>query len=133
MTEHDDTELERLVRASLDSHAGEVDTAVPVGTRARTAALKRRSGRIAAGVASLAVAAVAISAVVVDRADSPSPPELPVASQGPTPAGTPGGWRAEYWGDLRIDVPKDWGWGTAPTWSGAEGDRTPYFCGGPGA
>ena len=123
MSEHD-LELERLVRASLDAHAAEADTAVPVAARARAAARTRRGTRIAAGLAVAAVAAVAVTAVAVDRADPPSEPAPPVATS-PTPL-PHAGWRTEYWHDLSIEVPEGWGWGVSP-------DRDGAFCGGPGA
>lgn len=116
MTEHDDTELERLVRGSLDAHAGEVDTAVPVAARARAAARRRRSAWVAAGAAAVAVAAVAVVAVAVDRAQ-PSDETDPPAVGSPTPE-PPDGWRTEYWHGLSIEVPASWGWGTTPTRSG---------------
>jgi hypothetical protein len=134
MTEHDDHQLERLVRASLDDHAGEVDSSVPVAARARTAARKHRAGWVVLA-ASAAVAAVAIAAVVVDRVSTPSADTPPVADLPSTTASpaAPEGWRAEYWKGIRIEVPSAWGWGTAPRRDGVGDDRDLYLCGGPGA
>lgn len=133
MTEYDDVEVERRVRASLDNHAGEVDTSVPVAARARAAARRHRGRRIAAGAA-VAVAAVAVAAVVVDRADPPSSEPPPAASPSPSQAAMPDGWRTEYWHDVSVQVPADWGWGTAPmNPARVRGERVAFLCGGPGA
>jgi hypothetical protein len=134
MTDHDDPELECLVRASLDTHAGEVDTAVPVGARARAGVRRRRTGRLAVGAAVAAVAAVAVTAVLVER-DVPTGSEDTPAVSGPA---TPGvsvadGWRREYWHGVHVDVPAAWGWGTAPVRTGVDNDDRLYLCGGPGA
>ncbi len=124
MTEHDD-DLERRVRASLDNHAGEVDTSVPVAARARSAARRHRGRWVAAGAA-VAVAAVAVTAVVVDRADPPSS-EPPVATASPSQTAMPDGWRTEYWHDVSVQVPADWTWGAGPFRQGGSTLR----CGGP--
>jgi hypothetical protein len=121
MTEHGDVEhdeLGRRVRASLDAHAGEVDTSVPVAARARSAARKHRGRRVAVGVA-VAVAAVAVTAVVVERSDPPSSGEPPVATD------LPSQWRTEYWHDISVQVPADWGWGAGPF------NKSMARCGGP--
>ncbi|MCW2764929.1 MAG: hypothetical protein JWO11_888, partial [Nocardioides sp.] len=44
----EDHDLERLMRAGLDRHADEADTAVPVAARARSAARRRRGARVVA-------------------------------------------------------------------------------------
>ncbi|GAA4694933.1 hypothetical protein [Nocardioides conyzicola] len=129
MTEDD--ELEGRVRASLDAHAAEVDTSVPVAARARAAARRHRGRWVAAGAAA-AVAAVAATAVVVDRGDAPGSEEPPVAGPPSSAPVVPAGWRVEYWHDVSVQVPADWGWGTAPT-TVMRGDLTTYLCGGPGA
>ena len=131
MTDHDDPEVERLLRASLDAHAAEVDTAAPVAARARAAARSHRGRWIAAGAA-VAVAAVAVTAVVVDRSAPPSSDEPPVATPSTSAPTVPAGWRTELWHDVSVQVPADWGWGTAPTTTGG-GDPSAYLCGGPGA
>jgi hypothetical protein len=129
----EDQDLERLVRAGLDRHAGEVDTAVPVAARARAAAgRRRRTTRVVAGVGALAVAAALVTAVVVDRTGSdPDGGDLVVDTPSPDPDPLPTGWRTEYWHDTQVDVPDDWGWGTAPL-SPVPGDDL-TLCGGPGA
>lgn len=121
MTEHD-LDLERLVRASLDAHASEVDTTVPVAARARAAAGRRRTSWVAIGAAA-AVAAVAVLAVVVSQSEPPSRTAPPAADPA---SGAPAGWRYEYWHDVRLEVPEYWGWGTVPNAKG-------LMCGGPGA
>lgn len=113
MTEYDDAEVERRVRASLDTHAGEMDTSVPVAARARAAARRHRGRWVAAGAA-VAVAAIAVTAVVIDRADPPSSEAPPVATPSPAPSVMPDGWRTEYWHDVSVQVPADWGWGAGP-------------------
>jgi hypothetical protein len=110
MAEYDDPELERLVRGSLDTHAGEVDTTVPVAARARAAARPRRGRWIAAGAAvavAAAIAAVTVPVLVVDHQE----PESNVVGD----VGLPTQWRTEYWHDISVEVPADWGWGVTPT------------------
>ncbi len=121
----DDHDLERLMRAGLERRAGAVDTTAPVAARAATATRRRRRGRTAAGVAALAVAAVAVTGVVVDRSGAPgsSPGVTDQVHDEPIPTT----WRTEYWHDLQVDVPADWGWGGAPA-PGYGGDG-PLACG----
>jgi hypothetical protein len=129
----EDQELERLVRASLDRRAEEMDTAVPVVARARTAARRRRTTRVVAGAGALAVAAALVTAVVVDRSD-PDPDGGGLVVDTPSPDPLPSGWRTEYWHDTQVDVPDDCGWGTAPSTVRQDGqETTTFFCGGPGA
>jgi hypothetical protein len=126
MSEYDEPELERLVRASLDTHASEVDTAVPVATRARAAARKSHRGWIAVGAAVVAAAAaVLVPVLVVDHGELSETPR-PVTQ-------LPAQWRTEYWRDAAVDVPVGWGWGTAPRRSDFGDDPGLYLCGGPGA
>jgi hypothetical protein len=130
----DDHELERVLRAGLERRVQDADTDVPVAERARAAVRRRRHGRVVAGAAALAVAAVAVTGVVVDRSRDPGGKEggslvTDGAADGPAPTR----WRTEYWHDLRVDVPADWGWGTAPAAITKSGDGDLYLCGGPGA
>lgn len=127
----EDQDLERMVRAGLDRHASEVDTAVPVAARARTAARRRRATRVVAGAGAMAVAAALVTAVVVDRTGS-DPDGGGVVVDSPSPDPLPTGWRTEYWHDVQVDVPDAWGWGTTPV-SPNRGEVEAYFCGGPGA
>lgn len=136
MTDDHDSEgeLERLMRAGLERRAGEADTTAPVAQLAMVAARRRRGGRIAAGVAAVAVAAVAAVAVtgfVVDRSASPGGDGAPGVADDPSGEVIPDAWRTEYWHDVKVDVPADWGWGTAPVSPVSSADR--YLCGGPGA
>jgi hypothetical protein len=96
-----------------------------VAERAAAAARRHRRGRTAAGVAALAVAAVAVTGVVVDRSGAPgsSPGVTDRVHDDPIPTT----WRTEYWHDLQVDVPADWGWGGAPA-PGYDGDG-PIACG----
>ena len=110
MAEYDDLELERLVRASLDTHAGEVDTAVPVAARARNAARPHRGRWIALGAAvavAAAVAAVTVPVLVIDHHDQTNHVTSDLA--------LPTQWRTEYWHNISVDVPADWAWGVTPT------------------
>ncbi|WP_243060863.1 hypothetical protein [Nocardioides sp. SR21] len=112
------TDLERMVRESLGAHAEEVDTTVPVAARAGAAARSRRGTRIAVGAVVAAVAAVAVVVVASGQTDAPNRTVPPASSQ--SPATTPAGWRTEYWNDVQVAVPADWGWGTAPIRIGDE-------------
>jgi hypothetical protein len=127
----EDQDLERLMRAGLDRHADEVDVAVPVAARARSAARRRRGTRVAAGVGALAIAAATVTVVVLTRSgpdDHRGAEVVDSPSSGPLPTQ----WRTEFWHDVQVDVPADWGWGTAPM-SPMQGEEDLYFCGGPGA
>jgi hypothetical protein len=124
MTEYDDPELERLVRASLDTHAGEADTTVPVAARARSAARTHRGRWIALGAAAAvaaAIAAVTVPVLVIDHHD----PENHVTAD----VGLPTEWRTEYWHDISVEVPAGWAWGAGPLRQGSDVIR----CGGPDA
>jgi hypothetical protein len=131
----EDQDLERLMRAGLDRHADEVDTAVPVAARARSAARRRRVARVAAGVGALAVAAATVTAVVVDRSGAPDDDRGTEVIDSPSTDPLPTGWRTEFWHDTQVEVPDDWGWGTAPSTMRQNGqeESTRFFCGGPGA
>lgn len=107
MTDHDDAELERRVRASLDTHAAEVDTSVPVATRARAAARRHRNRWVVGGlVAAAVVAAVVVPVVFLGRDDV----TRVVEPSGPLPAQ----WRTELWHGISVDVPAAWGWDASP-------------------
>ncbi|MCW2846007.1 MAG: hypothetical protein JWN22_3923 [Nocardioides sp.] len=129
----DDHDLERVLRAGLERRARDVDTDAPVADRARTSARRQRRGRVAAGVAALAVAAVAVTAVVVDRSDHPHEDGGSLVTDGGSDGPTPTQWRTESWHGVQVDVPADWGWGTAPSTLARGGPDFPVLCGGPGA
>jgi len=108
----EDNELDRLVRASLERRADEVDPAAPVAERARGAARRRRSVRYAALASAAAVVVIAVSAFVATREGADRTP----ADRGGD--SLPAEWRTEYWRDLKVEVPAHWGYGGAPMESG---------------
>ncbi len=55
--------------------------------------------------------ACALIAGVVARSDGGDPRPSPSGGDG---VGHDGGWRTEYWQDVAVDVPADWGYGGAP-------------------
>jgi hypothetical protein len=112
--ELDDAGLEQAMRDGLERRAQRADTAVPVADRARTDVRRRRAGRVTAGLAAAAVVVAGLITVALDRDDraEPGPGGPPVASDTVSPID--GVWRTEYWHDLQVDVPDDWGWGGAP-------------------
>ena len=124
MTE--DPELAQRMRVGLESRAREAETTAPVVSRARAAASRRRGARVA-GLVAAAVAAVAVTVTgfVVDRAGSPGGVDRPGTVDEPSGEVANGPWRTEYWRDLRVDVPADWGYGGAPQ----EGTPETVACG----
>ena len=108
----EDNELDRLVRASLERRADEVDPTAPVAVRARGAARRRRGVRYAALASAAAVVVVAVSAFVATQDDVDRTP----ADRGED--SLPVEWRTEYWRDMQVEVPADWGYGGAPVESG---------------
>ncbi|WP_309649560.1 hypothetical protein [Nocardioides sp.] len=118
----DDAELERAMRDGLERRAALADDSVPVTDRARTAARRRRGGRIAIGLVAASVAAVSLVGVVLD--DDPSRPSTSASDGGSAADPGAAGWRTEYWADLAVDVPADWGWGSAPPVCGPRASRT---------
>lgn len=111
----DDLELEELMRSGLERQAAVADVTAPVVERARSVARRRRRGAMAVVAAAASVAAVVTVGVVVDSGDDPHPP---AEDRGGEPL--PAGWRTEYWRDLTVDVPADWGYGGAPVRSGRD-------------
>jgi hypothetical protein len=64
------------------------------------------------------VAAVAVIAAMNGTPPpDPDPAPIPVTTDEPEPSGE---WRTEYWADMRVDVPADWGYGGAPMASGGD-------------
>ncbi len=104
----DDTELEARMRAGLERRADEVDVAVPVVARATGAVRRRHRAGLAIGFA-----AASVAAVVAVTAINSNPPEPEVNDVQPADE-VPDEWRTEYWADLRVDVPADWGYGEVP-------------------
>lgn len=114
----DERELEELLRGGLAAHAEEADTTAPVAGRVRAVVGRRRRTRWSAVGAAAAVAVVVgVTSTVALRGDEPErtvdPP--PVADSG---GASETGWRTEYWADVAVDVPADWGFGGAPDEAG---------------
>jgi len=112
----DDAELEGLMRAGLERRADDADVTAPVAGRARAAVRRRHRGRIVVGLAAASVAAVVVTAALSstptdDTSETPIVEDRTVAD---------GEWRTEYWADMRVDVPAEWGYGGAPMQSGGE-------------
>lgn len=108
----DERELEQTLRAGLAAHAEEADTTAPVAARVRADVGRRRRtrwGAVAVAAAVVVVAGGVAVATVGDR-DTATP------TVGETPAiDDADGWRTEYWADVAVDVPADWGYGGAPS------------------
>lgn len=114
MTDHwDDRELERMMKEGLELRASKADVDVPVADRARSAA---RSGRwrtaTAAGLAAASVVAVAGGVALLG--DDRQSGGRDVAGDGDRTPTVVDEWRTEYWHDIAVDVPADWGWGGSP-------------------
>jgi hypothetical protein len=119
-------EVEQVMRQGLARRAAEVDVSPAALARVRPRVSPRRRARSAVLAAAAGVAAVALTAAVVDVARndggrSPGPADGTHGEPAPTQ------WRTEYWHDLQVEVPADWGWGSAPV-----GADLPW-CGAPGA
>ena len=86
----------------------------------RTYVRPTRVRRVAVPLSLLALLALTLTACAEGwtRAADPS-------STSPAPITE---WRTEAWHDLAVDVPADWGWGTAPIDIGLDG---PSLCGAP--
>jgi len=106
----DERELEQLMREGLQRRAEDVDTSVPVVDRARAARRRRRGGRAAIVLAAASVIAVAATGVVLAGNEPNEGSSDRVGEPGPMPTE----WRTEYWHDMKVDVPADWGYGGAP-------------------
>jgi hypothetical protein len=128
-----DDQLEQEFRAGLRRAAEHAEVGVPLAERAHAGAQARRRRRWALVGTVTAVVAVAGVTAVVQRGDEPDSSSRHTASQ---PSFAPvTEWRAESWRGLTVDVPADWGWGTAPIkfHDPNISDTNAYFCGGPGA
>jgi len=111
----DDRELERMLKEGLEQRAATVDesAAGDIVTSAR-AGSARRSWRNTAviGLAAASVAGVAVATLVLDDDDIRSGGRDAIGD--PTSGVPVTSWRTEYWHDIQVDVPADWGWGGAP-------------------
>ena len=106
----DDAELDRLMRDGLERRAAGVDVTAPVARQASSAVRRRNRGWLASGFAAASVAAIAVIATLDGTPPEPSDDE-PV---GPVVVNPSGEWRTEYWADMRVDVPANWGYGDVP-------------------
>ena len=106
----DDLELEQAMREGLQHRAEQVDTSAPIVERARAASRRRRGGVVVGLAAASVIAVVAAGVAIGGRGgDEPHPGER-VGEPQPLPEQ----WRTEYWHDMSVDVPADWGYGGAP-------------------
>lgn len=133
MTEDD--ELAAVFRDGLQRRAQDVDASVDMLRPVTSAARRQRRRRFAVTGGVGLVAAALVAAVVVQNTGGASGPDGPkgpqVVDHGQSDSLSTG-WRTEYWHDVQVDVPADWGWGTAPITMSFDA-RTPLLCGGPGA
>lgn len=112
----DDRELERLMREGLEQRAAGVDASVAGQLVAAAHAGSGRSPwRTAAvmGLAAASVAGIAVATVALNDDEIRSGGRSP-ATEGPASGSSVTEWRTEYWRDVKVDVPADWGWGGAP-------------------
>ena len=121
-----DTELERAFREGLRQAADRTEVGVPLVARAHAGARTRRRRRWAVVGTVAAVVAVSGTAFAVQSGPDPDRQSADRATTAPTVAPVTE-WRAESWHGLTVEVPADWGWGTAPRGSQR------ILCGGPGA
>lgn len=121
----DEREIEQVLRAGLEAKAADADVTVPVAARARAEVGRRRRTRWGAGAVAAAAVVLVVGGIAVatggDDTGTQEPPVVsePTATDGVRPADLMA-WRTEYWGDLAVDVPADWGYGGAPYRSGGE-------------
>lgn len=130
----DETSLEETFRSGLQARADDVDTRVDLLGPARAVARTRQRRRwVVAGGAGLVAAALVAFMVAQDPSRSGPPDDAgpQVVDEGPAPEPPPVEWRAETWHGLTVDVPADWGWGTAPITMSFD-SRSRLLCGGPG-
>lgn len=113
----DDRELERMMKEGLEQRAATADESaageILMSARAGSA---RRSWRNTAviGLAAASVAGVAFATLVLDDDEIRSGGRGDPASGAPATGVPVTDWRTEYWHDVKVDVPADWGWGGAP-------------------
>ncbi|NYJ02034.1 hypothetical protein HNR19_002732 [Nocardioides thalensis] len=109
-----DQELEQVLRAGLAARAEEADTTAPVVDRARADVGRRRRTRWSMVGAAAAVTVIAGGASVVAVTGN-EPPDFVPLEVDRTPGTADREWRTEYWADVAVDVPADWGYGGAPS------------------
>jgi hypothetical protein len=113
----DERELEQRMREGLELRAGQVDLgrADSLAAAAREdgpGSTGRGRGPWVMGLAAASVLAVVGGTALVLNDDDGGSGDL-VADPATTPPAITD-WRTEYWHDLKVDVPADWGWGGAP-------------------
>ncbi|GAB3258989.1 hypothetical protein [Nocardioides dilutus] len=126
----DDTRLEDAFRVGLQRHADGVDTNVDLLGPARSAARGRRRRTWVAGSVGLAAAALVTAVVVQDAGGPDGRDDSQVVDREPSDP-LPTEWRSEVWHGVQVEVPANWGWGTAPI-SMSFDPRSRLLCGGPG-
>lgn len=133
MSEYDERRLEELMRAGLSERAAQADTSVDLHPAARAGQPGRtghpwRTPLLAA--AAVAVALVVTVPLVTRDGGQPGPPPstVPTATDDPTGADVPPGWRVESYGGIQVRVPDDWAVGGAPMAEG--GSAGMVQCGG---
>ncbi|GCD88362.1 hypothetical protein [Nocardioides sp. LS1] len=95
--------------------------------RARLSSMVDLRRHLAPLLAALAVLAVTAVGVTVGWLTGPD-------DRGIDGGASPGGVRTEYWRDAQVEVPADWGWGSAPeSGPGGGADDGLFWCGEPGA
>jgi hypothetical protein len=126
------TDLEQAFRDGLQRAAERAEVGVPLAERAHAGARTRRRRRWAVVGAVTAVVAVAGGLAIVRTGADPDHAGGHTATQ---PSFAPvTEWRAESWHGLTVDVPADWGWGTAPIrFKQKDVEDHPFLCGEPGA
>jgi hypothetical protein len=129
-----DTELERAFREGLRQAADRTEVGVPLVARAHAGARVRRRRRWAVvGAVAATVVAASGAAVAVRSGDGGQRPDHRPDDHAVAEPSTPiTEWRPESWRNLTVDVPADWGWGTAPVEMSFDKGE-PLLCGGPGA
>jgi len=132
MTDDAEPDLEQAFRDGLAQAADRAEVGVPLAARAHSGAAARRRRRwaVVGTVAATAVAASGV-AVAVRSGDEPGrrPGHHAVTQPTTTPTTPITDWRAESWHGLTVDVPADWGWGTAPM--RFPDQEQAYLCGDP--
>lgn len=114
----DDRDLEQLLRGGLAAHAEGADATASVVDRVRADVGRRRRTRWSAVAAAAAVAVIAGGTSVVALGGDEPDREVVLPPAADSQGTAEGEWRTEYWADVAVDVPADWGYGGAPDETG---------------